>query len=52
MGGAFGPDGAIVDHNFSIYAKGVVTYIVDATTFTTLAISIQGRYTDICAAIS
>ena len=50
--GDVGPDGATVDHNFSIYAKGTVTYVIDGTTFATLAISIQGRYTDICAAIS
>lgn len=50
--GDVGPDGGIVDHNFSIYAKGTVTYVVDGTTFRTLGISIQGRYTDICAAIS
>ena len=46
------PDGATVDHIFSIYAKGTVTYVVDGTSFATLAISIQGRYTDICAALS
>lgn len=50
--GDVGPDGATVDHIFSIYAKGIVTYVIDGTTFATLAISIQGRYTDICAAIS
>ena len=50
--GDVGPDGTTVDHNFSIYAKGTVTYVVDGTTFATLAITIQGRYMDICAAIS
>ena len=50
--GDVGPDGATVDHVFSIYAKGTVTYVIDGTTFATLAISIQGKYTDICAALS
>lgn len=50
--GDVGPDGATVVHNFSIYAKGTVTYVVDGTTFAVLAITIRGTYTDICAAIS
>jgi len=50
--GDVGPDGATVDHIFSIYAKGTVTYVIDGTSFATLAISIQGTYTDICAALS
>ena len=50
--GDVGPDGAIVDRNFSIYIKGTTTYVIDGATFATLAITIQGTYTDICAAIS
>ena len=47
-----GPDGQIVDHWFAIKVVGTVSYVVDGTTFATSDISIQGRYTDICAAIS
>lgn len=50
--GDVGPDGAIVDHYFAIFIRGTATYVVDATTFLFLALSIQGTYTDICAAIS
>jgi hypothetical protein len=50
--GDVGPDGGIVDHAFAIKIKGTVTYVVDGTTFATLAITIHGRATDICAAIS
>ena len=52
MPGDVGPDGGIVDHVFAIYIKGTVTYVVDGTTFATLAITIHGSATDICAAIS
>ena len=41
-----------VDHPYAIAIWGTVTYVIDATTFATLAITIQGTYTDICAAIS
>jgi hypothetical protein len=37
---------------YAIEIIGKVTYVVDATTFATLAITINGTYTDICAAIS
>jgi len=50
--GDIGPDGGTVDHTYSIAIWGTVTYVIDATTFATLAITIQGTYTDICAAIS
>jgi hypothetical protein len=46
------PDGGVVDHVYSIYIRGKVTYVIDGTTFATLAISIDGSYMDICAAIS
>jgi hypothetical protein len=50
--GDIGPDGQIVDHWFAINVVGTVSYVVDGTTFATLAITIHGRATDICAAIS
>ena len=50
--GDVGPDGQIVDHWFAINVVGTVSYVVDGTTFATSDISIQGRYTDTCAAIS
>lgn len=46
------PDGSTVDHVYSIFILGKVSYVIDANTFATLAISIQGSYWDICAAIS
>ena len=50
--GDVGPDGGTVDHTYSIAIFGTVSYVIDGTTFATLAITIQGPYTDICAAIS
>src|SRR5262245_15551857 len=50
--GDAGPDGGVVDHVYSIYIVGRVSYVIDPTTFATLAISIDGTYMDICAAIS
>ena len=50
--GDVAPDGSIVDHTYSIFIRGKVSYVIDATTFATLAISVQGSYTDICAALS
>jgi len=50
--GDVGPDGGTVDHPYAIEIIGTVKYVIDATTFATLAITIQGTYTDICAAIS
>jgi hypothetical protein len=50
--GDVAPDGSIVDHTYSIFVRGKVSYVIDATTFATLAISVDGSYTDICAAIS
>ncbi len=50
--GDVAPNGSIVDHTYSIFIRGKVSYVIDATTFATLAISVQGSYTDICAAIS
>ena len=50
--GDVAPDGSIVDHTYAVFIQGKVTYVIDDTTFATLAISIQGSYTDICAAIS
>ncbi len=50
--GDVGPDGGTVDHVYAIEIIGKATYVVDATTFATLALTINGTYTDICAAIS
>jgi hypothetical protein len=50
--GDVGPDGAVLDHLLALYIQGSATYVVDATTFATLEISIKGTVTDICAAIS
>jgi hypothetical protein len=50
--GDVGPDGAIVDHLLALYIQGSATYVVDGTTFATLAITIKGTMTDICAALS
>ena len=50
--GDVAPDGGTVDHTYSIAIWGTVSYVIDGTTFATLAITIQGTYTDICAAIS
>lgn len=50
--GDVAPDGSIVDHPYAIFIQGKVTYVIDGITFATLAISVQGSYTDICAAIS
>jgi hypothetical protein len=50
--GDVAPDGGTVDHVYSIAIFGTVSYVIDGTTFATLAITIRGSYTDICAAIS
>jgi hypothetical protein len=50
--GDVAPDGSIVDHVYAIFIRGKVSYVIDDTTFATLAISVEGTYTDICAAIS
>jgi len=50
--GDVGPDGAILDHLLALYIQGTATYVIDGTTFATLAITIEGTTTDICAAIS
>jgi len=50
--GDVAPDGSIVDHTYAIFIQGTVSYVIDATTFATLAISVQGSYTDICDEIS
>jgi hypothetical protein len=50
--GDVAPDGSIVDHWYAIFIQGKVSYVIDGTTFATLAISIEGSYTDICAAIA
>jgi hypothetical protein len=50
--GDVGPDGAILDHLLALYIQGKATYVIDGTTFATLAISIEGTTTDICAALS
>ena len=50
--GDVGPDGVVLDHILALDIVGRATYVVDATTFATLAITVVGRSTDICAAIS
>ncbi len=50
--GDVGPDGVVLDHLLALYVQGRATYVVDGTTFATLAISIVGTTTDICAALS
>lgn len=50
--GDVAPDGSIVDHPYSIFIQGKVSYVIDATTFATLEIAVDGSYVDICAAIS
>jgi hypothetical protein len=50
--GDVGPDGVVLDHLLALYIQGSATYVIDATTFATLEISIKGTVTDICAAIS
>jgi hypothetical protein len=35
-----------------LYIQGWATYVIDDTTFATLAIRIYGTTTDICAALS
>jgi hypothetical protein len=50
--GDVGPDGVVLDHLLALYIQGKATYIIDGTTFATLAIDIEGTVTDICAALS
>jgi hypothetical protein len=50
--GDMGPDGVILDHVLALDIVGRATYTVVWETGVTLEISIVGRYTDICAAIS
>ena len=50
--GDVGPDGVILDHILALYIQGWATYVIDGTTFATLAITIKGTTTDICAALS
>jgi hypothetical protein len=50
--GDVGPDGVVLDHLLALYIQGSATYVVDANTFATLAITLQGTATDICAALS
>jgi hypothetical protein len=50
--GDLGPDGTIVDHLLALYVSGRATYVVDGLTGATLAGSLVGTTTDICAAIS
>ena len=50
--GDVGPDGVVLDHLLALYIQGSATYVVDANTFATLAITLQGTATDICAARS
>lgn len=50
--GDMGPDGVILDHILALDIVGRATYAVEGSTGVTLAISIVGQTTDICAAIS
>jgi hypothetical protein len=50
--GDVGPDGTILHHLLALYIQGSATYVIDGTTFATLAITITGTATDICAALS
>jgi len=50
--GDVGPDGSILDHILALYIQGWASYVIDGTTFATLAITITGTTTDICAALS
>lgn len=50
--GDVGPDGVVLDHLLALYIQGKATYVIDGTTFATLAIDIEGTVTDICAALS
>lgn len=50
--GDVGPDGGVLDHLLALYIQGKATYVIDGTTFATLAIDIEGTVTDICAALS
>jgi hypothetical protein len=50
--GDVGPDGVILDHLLALYIQGTAKYVVDATTFALLEITIKGTVMDICAAIS
>ena len=50
--GDVGPDGVILDHILALYIQGWASYVIDGTTFATLAITINGTTTDICAALS
>jgi hypothetical protein len=50
--GDVGPGGVIVDQLLEIYIQGKATYVYDSNTGATLAITIVGTTTDICATIS
>jgi hypothetical protein len=50
--GDVGPDGVVLDHILALYIQGWASYVIDDTTFATLAITINGTTTDICAALS
>ena len=50
--GDMGPDGVVLDHVLALDITGRATYVVDWNTGVTLAITIVGQTTDICAAIS
>lgn len=50
--GDVGPDGLVVDHLLELHIQGKATYAYDSNTFATLAFTIEGTTTDICAAIS
>jgi hypothetical protein len=50
--GDVGPDGVVVDHLTELYVQGKVTYVYDGATGATLAITVLGTTTEICAALS
>jgi hypothetical protein len=50
--GDIGPGGVIVSDLTELYVQGTATYVYDATTGTTLSITIVGTTTDICASLS
>ena len=50
--GDVGPGGVVFDHVMSLDIVGWATYVQDPDTWATLAFSLHGKYTDICAAIS
>ena len=50
--GDVGPNGVVVDHLLEVFIHGSATYVIDSSTSATLAITIVGTVTDICAALS